>query len=288
MKTSMKRAITTLAIAIAIVLAACSSDEGAGSVTFTTYGEDFIEKQIPAEEFADGWTVTYTKFLVTLSGVAVAERDGSAPAASMTGARIFDMHAPGGKTVFSATNLPAKPYTHVSYVIAPAKADAVLGEGATEADKQMLTSNGYSVYVSGSMTKAAVTKTFEWGFETATVYDRCEGELSGKLTEGVVVTNGGTDAVEITIHGDHLFYDDLQSPEAKPRGDAIAAADANADGKVTLEELAAVELAALPPGAGTYGTGSAGGIENLRTFVEALTRTVGHFRGEGECFARPR
>ena len=39
-------------------LVACS--DGTGTVTFTTYGEDFIEKEIPASAFADGWNVRYT------------------------------------------------------------------------------------------------------------------------------------------------------------------------------------------------------------------------------------
>ena len=96
--------------------------------------------------------------------------------------------------------------------------------------------NGYSVYVEGSATKDATTKSFTWGFKTSTLYDKCKGEVSGKETEGVVVTNGGNDAVEPTIDGDHLFYDDLQSAEAKMRVDNIANADADNDGKVTLED----------------------------------------------------
>ena len=69
--------------------------------------------------------------------------------------------------------------------------------------------------------------------------------------------------------------------------DNIANADADADGKITLEELAAVDLADKTKiTAGTYGTGSASNINDLRAFVEALSRTVGHFRGEGECLAR--
>lgn len=36
---------------------------------------------------------------------------------------------------------------------------------------------------------------------------------------------------------------------------------------------------------GAYGTGAAANVNNLREFVTALSRTLGHFRGEGECFA---
>ena len=75
-----------------------------------------------------------------------------------------------------------------------------------------------------------------------------------------------------------------------PIEDAIAAADKagilGADGQVTLEELALVDLTELPPE--QYGTGGASNVRTLRDFVTALVRTVGHYRGEGECAPRVR
>jgi hypothetical protein len=287
--TFLSRSLLAVTAAFASLAApACSSDDdGQGTVTFTTYGEDFIEQKIPAETFADGWSVAYTRFLVVLGEVSVAETETSAPVARMPVARLFDLHKTGTKPVFTAPALPAKAYQHVSYLVGPATAATELGV-ATDADKQLMTTGGYSIYVEGTATKGTESKRFTWGFKTKTLLDRCEGEVSGKSTKGVVVSNGGTDAVELTIHGDHLFYDDLQDPEAKVRFDNIAAADANTDGEVTLEELAAVKLAAIPAEKGPYGTGSAPGINDLRAFVEALSRTVGHYRGEGECFAVPK
>ena len=261
-------------LATLATFAACSSDDGGdgkGTVTFTTWGEDFIEREIPPKDE---------------SGEVIVE-DGKEPAARLATPKLFDMHAPGPKPVTVFSDLPGKAYTHVSYAVSPATATLELGGGATDADKQLMVQNGYSLYVEGSVVKEGATKSFTWGFKTSTLYDRCKGEVSGKETEGVVVTNGGNDAIELTIHGDHLFYDDLQAPEAKVRVDNIANADADADGKITLEELAAVDLADKTKiTAGTYGTGSASNINDLRAFVEALSRTVGHFRGEGECLAR--
>jgi hypothetical protein len=278
-------------LALAFVLACTSSTDGAdgmGSVAFTTYGEDFIEKEIGpggTEEapIVDGWTVKYERFLIVLGDVAIAE-DGRSPIATMPAPRLFDMKKPGQKAVFTAANLPGKPYTHVSFTVRPATA-ATENANAAESDKKLMADNGYSVYVEGTLTKDATTKKFAWGFKTSTLYDRCKGERDGKETDGVVVTNGGTDTVELTIHGDHLFYDHLQSAEAQVRVENIALADANTDGTVTLEELATKRLADLPPANGPYGTGSASNVNDLRAFVEALSRTLGHFRGEGECLA---
>ncbi|MGE3673147.1 MAG: hypothetical protein AB7K71_25965, partial [Polyangiaceae bacterium] len=87
--------------------------------------------------------------------------------------------------------------------------------------------------------------------------------------------------VQLTIQGDHLFYDDLTAENADLRFNSMAAADTNSDGEVTREELAAVQLFDLTEG--SYGTGSASGVNTLDDFVEALTTTLGHFRGEGHC-----
>jgi hypothetical protein len=262
-------------------LAACS--EGTGTVTFTTYGEEYIEQEIPAAAggeagFVDGWTVRYSKFLVMIGEVKVEthEEVGATQATS----KVFDVHKPGPVVVETFTGLPAREWDHVSYAIAPwPHAESV---NADARDVERMKAEGFSVYVEGTATKGGVTKRFAWGFPTNTLYAHCE---SPDLGAGVTVPNGGEETVQLTIHGDHLFFDDLQSPEAKMRFDAMAAADnlgiSGADGEVTLEELAAVDLTELPPD--QYGTGGAGNVRNLRDFVTALVRTVGHFRGEGEC-----
>lgn len=263
-------------------LVACGSDPG--NVTFTTYGEDFIEKEIPASAFEDGWTVRYTKFLVTLGELKVANHDGDL-AAERADARVFDVHKPGPVDVASFTDLPAEEWNEVQYAIAPATNAAAANADA--ADVARMKAEGWSVYVEGSATKGTTTKTFRWGFKTNTLYEHCENPDIG---EGVTVPSGGTETVQLTIHGDHLFFDDLQSPDAKMRFDALAAADklgiAGADGEVTLEELEAVDLTELP--STQYGTGGAANVRNLRDFVTSLVRTVGHYRGEGECAPKSR
>jgi len=267
------------------MLAGCTED-GQGTASFTTYGETFIEEQIPASAVEDGWSITYSRFLVTFRDIEIAETD-APPAATMAGSVLFNEKVIGTKAIVSFTGLRASAYPHVSYHIAPATADTALGRGATDADKALMVSNGYAIYVEAIAQKGAVTKSFKWGFAQDTLNDRCQGNVSGMLISGAIITNGGTDTMQLTIHGDHFFYDDLQSAAAKLRFDNIAAADADGDGVVTLDELSAVKLAAIPIENGSYGTGSAAGIHTLRDFVEALARTVGHFRGEGQCFATP-
>ncbi|WP_394838133.1 hypothetical protein LVJ94_14585 [Pendulispora rubella] len=280
--------LKSAAIALGLVLAACSSSDddksdGSGRVSFTTWGEDYIEKEIPQADVTDGWTIHYNEFLVTIRNIKVADGAG-AVGAEMKESKLFDMTTAGVKSVVTFANVAAKAWEHVSYEIAPATADTLIGAG-TDADKQLMVQGGYSIYVDAVATKGAVTKKYTWGFKTVTLYDRCKGELSGKDTDGVVVTNGGTDEPQLTIHGDHLYYDDLQAKEAKVRFGNIADADKDNDGTITLDELSKVKLAAIPKENGPYGTGSAAGINDLGAFVTGLSRTIGHFRGEGECFS---
>lgn len=279
---------SALIASLALGLTACSSDEaaGSGSATFVTYGEEFIEDRIPADEFADGWSVKFSRFLINLGQVELEDTAGGGGTGKQTmgDLLLLDMTKGGRKPVHDFANIDAKPYDRVSFKIVPVDFTLTKLGNATDADKTLMGTGGYSVYVEGTATKESQTKTFKWGFTTATLYDHCEGDLNGKETQGVVVTNGGTDTVEITIHGDHFFYDDLQSPDAKPRFNDLAKADANNDGEITLTELSARRLAADPKLEGTFGTGSED-VNDLGAFVAALSRTLGHFRGEGECKA---
>ncbi|AKT37544.1 hypothetical protein [Chondromyces crocatus] len=269
-----------LAAVVACTTGCGSSDEGGkGNVSFSTWGEGFIEEGIPAEEFADGWQATFDKFLVVLRNVTVADSEGNT-GGEMTGSILVDHKVAGVKPVVSFNGLEAKAWNRVSFEIGPVDADTEL-VSASEADKALMLDAGASVHVAGQVQKGQEIKRFAWTFTTATAYTACRGEKDGKETEGVLVTNGGTDNVELTIHGDHLFYDDLQSDGAVLRFDALAAADVDGDDAISLKELAMVSLSDIQTG--RYGTGSFSHIDNLESFVTALSRNLGHFRGEGEC-----
>lgn len=113
-----------------------------------------------------------------------------------------------------------------------------------------MTDGGLSVYVAGSATKGDEVETFTWGFTGRTRYEACESEA--------VVKAATQASVQLTIHGDHLFYDDLFSETPSVRFDLIAAADGDGDGDITQAELAAVDIRPLA----NYQVGSTG-ITNL-------------------------
>ncbi len=283
----MKKSPVKKSIAMVIAMAILGScGEGKGTATFTTWGESYIEDKIPADEkgasgFVDGWTIKYEKFLVAFHGITVA--DGKEQiAATMVGSKLVDNAKKGKKQLVAFPDLEAKSWDKVSYQIRPATVTSDL-LGATEDDRTMMVANGYSVYVQGAATKGDVKKTFHWGFTTATQYKDCQEEAdNGRARAGIVVTNGGIDVSELTTHGDHFFYDRLKAspdPAIKTslRFDEKAAADVDGDGEITI-----LELAAVPIDVRKY---DPSGFEapTLGAFMTALTRTVGHFRGEGEC-----
>ncbi|MET0343159.1 MAG: hypothetical protein ABW252_19275 [Polyangiales bacterium] len=272
---------------VAASLLSCGSDIGdRGAAVFTTWGEEYIEAQLPPDPtgesgFVDGWTVKYEKFLVAFHEITVADRKGEI-AARMIGTRFVDNVRPGRKTLVTFNDVPAQSWDAVSYVIRPGFPDAEVVAG-DPADRDMMAREGYSLFVQGTGSKDGMVKKFRWGFKTITHYTNCQqAAASGPAVAGIVVTNRGTDTSELTTHGDHLFYDRLASSPnpavpTRLRFDAIAAADVNSDGEVTLDELTVT-----PIDVRTYDPSGQPAV-NMGEFVTALARTVGHFRGEGEC-----
>jgi len=200
----------------------------------------------------------------------------------MAGSMLFDNTVPGVKPIIQFEGVAARAWDRVSYENAPVTDDTALAPDVSEDDKALMIDGGFSLYASGTASTDVVEKRFAWGFTVGSRYNECHSEQDGRDEAGVVVTNNGTVEVELTTHGDHLYYDRLQSsPDPSVvtslRFDALAAADADDDGEVTLEELDATPLdVRLYDPSGLQAA-------NLGAFVSQLARTVGHFRGEGEC-----
>jgi hypothetical protein len=259
MKTSIT---TTITMALLAAVASGCSAEGDGTLDVRIWGEEFIEEGIPADVFVDGWSLSFTRFLVAIDGVGT-------DAPEDAGRYVFDLTAGSGGEGQGVTSLavPSGEQT-LTYQIAPGS--AATGGNAAAADAMMMSSMGYSVFVDGTATKGDTTVAFAWGFDTATTYRNCE-VVEDVPTDGAATTL-------ITVHADHLFYDDLDSPEPNVAFDLIAASDADLDGTVTPEELLARDISAVA----RYQVGSRD-VSNLWDFMAVMSQTVGHIDGEGEC-----
>ena len=264
---------TALILGVASTLSAfaCSDDAeedaGEGTLHVTLWGEEYIEEGLPSEIFADGYSVTYTKFLIVLSEISAAT-EGAPPAMTAPDAKVWDVTQPGPVEIASE-RVSAGSYTHTAYRIAPADAEAVAGNGDA-ADVQMMIEEGWSVYVEGTATDGTTTVSFAWGFDTDTMYDPCH-------SVGALAADGEA-TIQITIHGDHLLYDSAISEDPDLRFNDIALADADADGIVTEDELLAYDITPLP----NYMVGSYE-IDNLYDYIAHMTSTLGHIDGEGHC-----
>lgn len=259
----MRRTVLALSLLAGLGLAGCPlfpTPTALKTLSVRVYGEEFIEEEIPAEA-TDGWAITFDKFLIVIGDVRVA-RSGETLASS-SAFRVFNLAASSGGAGYLVVELTAdaRDGVHeVSYRVAPA-AEATAGN-ASAADVAMMAAQGFSVYVEVTATDGARTKRMALGSQSATRYAGCFTTID--------FDDSGAAQVQLTIHGDHLFYEDLGEDPAV-RFEALAEADADDDGEISAAELAAADVDA------------AVGAADLGALIEALISTLGHIDGEGHC-----
>lgn len=260
----MTRAIPTAMLLACSSATACKGGDGPedGTLDIRIYGEDHIEQGIPADEFSDGWDVSFDSFIVALDGVATeAEEDETR--------YLFDLTAISGGAgnkvarLRSPSGMPTIAY-RISHGAAATEGNA------TAETVTMFEENEWSIYVEGRAVKDAANLTFAWGFTTKTNYADCE--VAEMLPES------GEVRTQITIHARQMFQDKIGEEGADARFDSIAAADADMDTIVTSSELQAVDMGTLEG----YDAGDAEAA-NLFEFVKAQAARFGHIDGDGHC-----
>lgn len=209
-----------VALVVALVAGCGSTEEAAGGAYFAASAGASVESDTPPLATADGWTLHFDRFAVAFHDLSL--RSGqSAAVATLLGSRLVDLKAVGAKRIITFENLPAGSYDRVGWRIAPVNVETEVGAGATGADRALM-SGKWSIYVEGTATSGAVTKYFRWGVGTDAAYD----------CKGVTVNDGATTAITLTLDAGRLFGDFAP----------LAAADADGDQIVTLEELGAAGL----------------------------------------------
>lgn len=236
---------------------------------------------------ADGWLITADRFLVHVNEVTVAGDDGLVAGAG--GPMLLDFAVPGPQTVLAARHRTVRPWEAVSLRIGPIGEETELElESPFAEDIPQVRDAQLSIWIRGRATRGPQAKTFEWGFTTDTIHEPSAEDRGGQ--RGVVVTPATRADYTLTVTAAALFTDRLCGAAGEPvvRFDAIAAADADANGVVTLEELRAVSLEDARATGAAYDVGSSSEIVDLGGFVDELSRhIVATSRGVRACSARP-
>jgi len=279
-------ALTALT-ALLLAVPACDSDlkdEKFGDLEITTTAPTIEQPFVTA----DGWSVDYEQFLVHLTAINVAGLEDEVLTASAAEV-VVDQAKPGPKQLLFSSVRKPRTWDDVNFQIGPAlpaeeSAATLLGyeapETTTEAppppppELALLQSGGYSIYVTGTATRGAEVKKFAWGLTTDTLYSACTG--------GITVPPDALGTVNITMSGTAFFADDLLVG-APLRFDPIAAADADGDGNVTLDELVAVPIEDVRTATGAMYSGES---ETLAGYLSEQARgIVSGYGSQGTCTA---
>lgn len=288
----MKRLGLPVVAALSFLL---SCDDGSGSA-----GEGRVRILLSAEDSISGglalgsdventkdYGVHYTKFLATVGNVALRR---SRSNLSSRDDRVFvvDMMQVGeeGIELSVRDGLRAGEWDKFSYETPRASADAQRHASVSEADFDEMVEHGYTYWIEGEVERgAAAGGPVRFTIKAAVPTDFHDCEYDGE--PGVTVVAEGTASAVITLHGDHIFFNTFPtSAEANIERLAgyIVAADANADGEVDNDELAALDATdAFPRGRGYSLDGAPILIDTAFDFVRAQLATQGHYQGEGEC-----
>ena len=273
-------------IVAALALTACLPKDtrpvpGSIFVTVTAASE-------PNWTTADGWTVTYDRFLIDV-GHANLNGDSCAEYSDARYDRIFDGRHQGAQKVSESYALGKCSFR---FRLNSPDDRTLLGTGVSEADKTEMRTpgsdahakdRGVSLIVAGSAVKGNVKKTFSWSFRRRVGYEDCRITEDDATISGVVLRSGEKLPIDIALHGEALLLDDLDPDVGVLRFDPFANADADDDGVITMEELDAVALPSVSVNAGDAGV-DGGTLETFGDYVyEGLVPRVARFLGSGEC-----
>ncbi|WP_437525480.1 hypothetical protein WME79_38640 [Sorangium sp. So ce726] len=294
--------VTACALAFA---AGCGDDSGAtsetGAVQIFVEPEDTIPEGLEPgtgeENIADGWKVTYERFLVTIGNVRAARSDAEE---TLGDASVFVLdlkNAPATRYVIADfQDVSAVRWDRFGFDLPNATAGVKTLPPTTATDVDLMVEGGYSLFFEGSIEKEdgescpppgdacvpAARVRFSWGLSAGTSFDDCATEDG---LNGFSVPTSGTVAVKPTIHGDHWFFDNITAGVelTKRYAQYIADSDLDGDGETTIDELKQVNAADVFGDEYNLAGASGGPIETAYDYVVAQARTLGDFQGDGEC-----
>jgi hypothetical protein len=282
--------IISISSLFAGALGACDGG-GPGTATIFVEPEETITDGLAPgpdlENIKDGWTVTYTKFVLVLGNLHAQRSADGGTTLSDPRLQVIDLQnlPQTGLILTEWKGIADARWDRFGYDQGYATAGSVQADGTSVADFAAMVAAGNSLWVAGTITKDARTVTFDWPLKSGVAWNDCGPEMGDK---GFAVPAGGTVPVKATIHGDHWFFNNF--PEGEEITDRLAEWIATvdtmtgADGSVSIADLQAVAASAVFPSP-TYRLSNPLGdpINTAFDYVVTQARTIGHQDGEGEC-----
>jgi hypothetical protein len=295
----MNRFVSRYEILMVLGLAgtACGDDSstvGTGNAQIFVVPEDTItdglEPGTELENVQDGWTISYSRYLVAVGNFRAGRSDTGDTISDPTNYVLDMKNAPtSGYIVKELSGIAAARWDKFGFDVPNSKPGMSTLAPTRQADVDFMISNGYSVYYEGTGEKGTDTISFKFGFAAGTSFDDCATEDG---IPGFAVPAGGTAQVKPTIHGDHQYFDNVtQGVEITQRlADWLKTCDADANTELTLEELKQCDVATAMPSPPYDLTAirdqDGDGRISVYDYVNTQMRTFGDYQGDGECPTR--
>jgi hypothetical protein len=267
---------------------------GLGSLTIKVSGRNAAKMGFPSDDdgtmvsFVDGWSVQFSKFIVSFGAIDVHGTDG-AMGVTTTDRYVADLHeADAALPTFDG--LASRHWEHFGFEISPPDATSKVIGNVEDPVVQTMIAGKYNYLLQGTATKGAEVISFSYGIASATKNTDCKYEGAS----GILIQSDMTAEAEITIHAAHVFFDALESESAALRFDAMGAV-CGTDKKLDIGEVASQALSALKDATGmplkdasgnpvVYNTGSVQlPTPDLLAFMQYSSSRMAHLNGNGTC-----
>lgn len=292
----MKKARLDCIALVGFAIAGCGSDGGGsgnGNLSVLLEAEetivDGLQAGTGAENILDGFDVEFNRYIASIGFVQMAQIDGNDPqSSSVVGIADLTSLPTTLPQLTAFTGIATGQYTEFGFETPAPEATVVNINSVPAEEVDAMVANGWSFLIEGTITQVSegATKSFLIEADVPTVYSACAVE---GLEPGVNVT--ANSSVDITLHGDHIFFNGFPEEEGNVQRLAQWLWDVeDTDGDDVLTRIdfeAATDVGSLfpspPQGVYELTGGPITPINDAWDFIRAQLGTQGHIFGEGEC-----
>jgi hypothetical protein len=277
-----------LGAVIALALAGCGP-AGRGTFVVRVSGGETARGFAPSL-LEDQWAVTFDKYLVSTGDIELSRASGEKLGREER--HVVDLTR-GSVEAFRWREVPAGRWNVAFSVLPPDDGATLVNVDRTDVD--VMRANGWAYLIEGRATKSGVgTFTFRVGLRVSHRYSDCLNGFDG--TAGLVVGDGATEVLELSIHVDHLLYDRLGTHRGvKLRFDAWTRGGEQGITLATLHQQDLLDLRGRDGGPLLDASGARVvydpgpyAVRYLDEFVAQSLTDQAHLNGGGVCTVTPR